>query len=141
MNIRNGFERSRSQAGTDLSERPDLRPGANNNPVLGGPDRYYDPNAFVLQPAGFFGNLGRSTVIGPGVANVDIGLVKETPFREGRAVQFRAELFNAFNRANFGAPVQVVFGNASGLPAGNAGRITSTATTSRQIQFALKFVF
>ncbi|MBI2822618.1 MAG: TonB-dependent receptor [Acidobacteria bacterium] len=141
LNIRNGFERSRSRAGTDLSERPDLRPGANNNPVLGGPDRYYDPGAFVLQPAGFFGNLGRDTIIGPGLANWDIGLVKDTPFGEGKSVQFRAEFFNVANRANFGSPAPVVFTSATGIALGNAGRITGTTTTSRQIQVALKVIF
>lgn len=142
VNIRLGFERSRSRAGTDLSERPDLVAGANNNPVLGGPDRYFDVNAFVLQPAGFFGNLGRNTVIGPGVATLDLSLVKNTSIHgEGKQLQFRAELFNLLNRPNFGQPQPIVFGSASGIPSANAARITTTTTTSRQVQFALKLIF
>lgn len=144
-NIRLSFERSRSRASLDLGERPDLRPGATNNPVLAGgrdPSRYYDSGAFVLQPAGFFGNLGRNTVIGPGAAVLDLSLVKETSlWREGTVLQFRAEFFNMLNRANFGRPNVQVFTNATGTPSSSAGRITTTTTTARQVQFALKLLF
>jgi hypothetical protein len=108
---------------------------------LGDPNHYYNVSAFVLQPAGTVGNLGRDTVIGPGSFSFDFGLVKETPFGEGKAVQFRAEVFNATNRANFGSPSTSVFTNATGIPSATAGRISSTFTTSRQIQLAMKVVF
>jgi hypothetical protein len=136
-----GFNRSRSQAAQDLAGRPDLAPGASNNPVLGGPDKYFDPAAFVLQPAGFIGNVGRNTIIGPGSATLDFGLSKETALGEGKSLQFRAESFNALNRPNFSQPNQTIFSNATGIPSATAGRITSTSTTSRQIQFALKVIF
>ena len=42
-----------------MHERPNLKAGSSNNPVLGGPDRYWDINAFELQPAGERGNLGQ----------------------------------------------------------------------------------
>lgn len=48
-----------------LNERPNLKPGYSNNPVLGGPDRYWDINAFEMPPAGQRGNLGRNSLIGP----------------------------------------------------------------------------
>jgi len=121
--------------------RPDLKPGGNSNPVLGGPDRYLDASQFQLQPAGFFGNLGRNTTIGPGYANVDLSLVKDFPIREGVRVQFRGELFNLFNRANFSIPLFEIYNDASGIPEAGFGRITSTISTSRQVQFALKFIF
>jgi hypothetical protein len=144
-NIRLSIERSRSQAALDLGERPDLRPGASNNPVLSegrDPNRYYDPNAFLLQPAGFFGNLGRNTVNGPGAATVDVSIAKETGLGgEDRRLQFRAEFFNILNRANFGRPNSTAFTNTSGTPSATAGRITSTDTTGRQVQLALKIVF
>ncbi|MBI2822408.1 MAG: TonB-dependent receptor [Acidobacteria bacterium] len=140
VNARLGDNRSRSQSGPDVADRPDLRPGASNNPVLGGPDRYFDPEAFILQAAGFWGNVGRNTLIGPGLANFDLSLVKDTPLRgEERKVEFRAEFFNLANRANFGNPANFVFSGGARL--GNAGRITTTTTTSRQIQFALKLIF
>ncbi|MBI4484034.1 MAG: TonB-dependent receptor [Acidobacteria bacterium] len=124
--------------------RPDLRPGSNNNPVLGGPDRYFDPGAFVLQPQGFIGTAGRDTIIGPGLANFDFTLVKNTAvssISEDFRIQFRAEFFNLFNRPNFGLPIFRVFNDPTGVPAPNAGRINDTITTSRQVQFGLRVVF
>lgn len=140
ITIELGFRRSRAYS-VSVTERPNLKPGASNNPVLGGPDRYYDPNAFELQPAGFFGNLGRNTLIGPGLVNFDFSLFKSNKIGEGKEVQFRMEVFNIFNRPNFGEPDGVVFRDATGKPAPQAGRINRTVTTSRQIQFALKFTF
>jgi len=134
-----GFNRSRNRSGR-LADRPNLRPGASNSPVLGGPDRYFDPSAFELQPAGFYGNVGRNTLIGPGFVNVGLSLGKIIPVGERFTTEFRAEFFNLFNHANFGVPSLGVF-NANGSVRGNAGRITNTANTSRQIQFGLKLSF
>ena len=120
-------------------QRPDLLPGATKNPVLGGPDKYFDPNVFTLQEAGFFGNLGRNTVIGPGLANFDFSLNKMTRIGESRSLQFRAEFFNFTNRANFSMPARAVFDARGRI--GDAGRITSTNTTARRIQFGLKLQF
>ncbi len=119
---------------------PNLRTGANNNPILGGPDRYFDPQVFELPPAGFYGNLGRNTTIGPGLVNLDFALAKNFPLHEEARLQFRVETFNLFNRANFAIPQRRVL-TATGATIGNAGRITSTTTSSRQIQFALKLTF
>ncbi len=132
-------DRAQDYPGTTRS-RPDLRTGANPNPVLGGPDLYFDPTAFVPQPAGFPGDLGRNTLIGPGLANSDVSLVKIFKFGEERSLQFRAEGFNVFNRANFGIPLRVLF-DSQGNRLGSAGKIQNTVTPSRQIQFGLKFVF
>jgi hypothetical protein len=122
-------------------DRPNLKPGANNNPVLGGPDQYLDPAPFELQEAGTLGDLGRNTIIAPGLATFDFSVVKNFPFTEGRYLQFRGELFNLFNRANFGPPNGTVFTSAAAVPSGSFGRISRTQTTSRQVQFALKLVF
>ena len=91
------------------------------------------------------GNLGRNTVIGPGMSNLDFSLFKNNVVRrisENFNVQFRAEFFNVFNRANFSSPTdnRTVF-DQSGSPISSAGLITSTQTPSRQIQFALKLVW
>lgn len=121
--------------------RPNLQAGANNNPVLGGPDKYFDSSVFELPQPGFFGNLGRNTLIGPGVAMLDFSLIKNFFVRgENRRLQFRSEFFNLFNRANFGSPASLVF-DSRGRRLGGAGRITNTTTTARQIQFALRFEF
>ncbi|MBI4444782.1 MAG: TonB-dependent receptor [Acidobacteria bacterium] len=143
--IVNAADRSRVLAGarTGEGDRPNLAPGKDNNPVLGGPDRYFDPSAFQLQPAGFLGNLGRNTLISPGFANVDFSVFKNTYFpgiSEDFNLQFRFEVFNIFNRTNFGSPFSQVF-DVDGSIIGRAGRISSTDSTSRQIQFALKILF
>jgi len=128
---------SRSLVGSD---RPNLRPGVNaKDIVLGGPDRYFDPTAFELPPPGFFGNVGRNTVIGPGLATFDGSLVKDTSIGEKTNVQFRAEFFNLFNHPNFAPPQRNVLSPAGLIP--TAGKITQTTTTSRQIQFGLKIIF
>ncbi|MBI4483287.1 MAG: TonB-dependent receptor [Acidobacteria bacterium] len=140
--IRNGFNSSRNNQRND-ADRPDLIPGGNNSAVLGGPDRYFDPSQFAIPPLGFLGNLGRNTLDGPGLANVDFSLVKGTPvpqISENFRIQFRAEFFNLFNRANFGIPANQIF-LANGRVRGNVGRITSTTTTNRQVQFGLKIEF
>lgn len=124
-------------------ERPDLIPGGNNNPVLPHwtPNQYYDPSQFAVPALGFFGNLGRNTVIGPGLFDLDLSFLKEIRITEGKTLQFRAEFFNILNHPNFGMPSVNVFVNAAGALDPNAGRITSTSTTMRQIQFGLKFKF
>jgi hypothetical protein len=125
------------------SERPDLIPGKDNNPVLGGPDKYLDPSSFRVAKPGTMGDLGRNTITQPGLVTFDFSLLKDTYVSEGASVQFRAEFFNLFNRANFAAPRGTVFSSSRNptRPSGSFGRITRTKTTSRQIQFALKLIF
>src|SRR5262249_6667046 len=142
--VRVGFNRSGNLNTTSfsLNERPDLKPGYSSNPVLGGPDRYWDINAFSMPAAGRRGNLGRNTLVGPGLVNADLSLVKSFPVNGGRNIQARLEAFNVFNRANFAIPSgRIAFTNAAGDVAANWGRITSTVTTSRQIQLGVKYLF
>lgn len=136
--------RSHDQLG---AEQPNLNPGRkNSNIILGGPNLYFDPLAFSVQPSGFLGNVGRNILTGPGLANLDFSLVKNTSLKhlgEAGKLEFRAEFFNILNRANFARPSSVVFaGLASGeAPLPTAGQITGTITTARQIQIALKIVW
>jgi hypothetical protein len=106
--------------------------------VTGNPSQWFNPAAFLAPPtnSGFYGNLGRDTLTGPGLATWDFSLLKEARIRERMNMQFRMEIFNLLNRANFNTPNLIVF-TPSGL-SGTAGAITSTSTTSRQIQFGLK---
>ncbi len=120
--------------------RPNLIPGGDNNPVLGDLDRYFDPSQFEAVEPGYFGNVGRNTLDGPGLSKMNFSVFKGFAVSEGKNLQFRAEFFNLANRANFAAPSGGVF-NTRGGTNENLGRITSTVTTSRQIQFALKFEF
>jgi hypothetical protein len=107
--------------------------------VSGNPNQWFNPNAFMLPTAGTYGNLGRGVYSGPGLADVDFSLFKSTAITERTHLQFRAEFFNIGNHANFGTPNATVFSNGAISP--TAGLITSTATTSRQIQFGLKLIF
>src|SRR5262245_26660804 len=142
--VRLGFNRSGNLNTTSFSanERPNLKSGASSNPVLGGPDRYFDVNAFELPPVNTRGTLGRNTLIGPGSVSVDASVGKSFSLGESRSLLFRAEVFNLPNHPNFAVPSgQIAFTNAQGAIAPTAGRITSTVTTSRQIQLGLKLTF
>ena len=124
--------------------RPFANPAFSGPVILGSPNEWFNPSAF-LAPAntaangGFYGNVGRNTLIGPGLATWDFSVLKDTQIRERMTVQFRAEIFNLLNRANFNQPNEVVF-TPSGLSP-TAGVITSTSTSSRQVQFALKLLW
>ncbi|MSO20450.1 MAG: TonB-dependent receptor [Acidobacteria bacterium] len=122
------------------ADRPNLAPGASNNPLIGDPTRYFDATAFTLQDAGTFGNAGRNTLIGPALVNFDFSVYKKFPVSETKSFQFRAEIFNLFNHPTFALPGGNLF-TATGARQENAGVITRTTTTSREVQFALKFSF
>jgi hypothetical protein len=121
-------------------EYPDLRPGASANPVLGTVAHWFDPSAFVLPATGYIGTLPRNTIIGPNLRTVDLIGGKSVGLGGGRELQLRFECFNVLNRANFGTPQQLVF-NPDGSVREDAGRITSTSTTGRQIQLGGKIVW
>lgn len=135
-----GFNRSNDGTSDNPPDRPNLRAGADSNPVLGGPDKYFDPSVFELQPAGFYGNLGRHTLITPGLVMVDLGMEKKFRMPRSADLALRAEVFNALNRPNFGAPFRRVL-TATGAIQGRAGSISDTVTTARQIQLALRLEF
>ena len=137
-----GFNSSGTGNNTVL-DVPDGNPNFKGSVISGTPEHWFDPRAYTMPVAGTFGNAGRSSIRGPALFNVDTSLFKRIPIREGVTLQFRAEAFNVFNHTNFGLPNQVVFqGNTSNYSySSSAGEITQTATTSRQIQFALKLIF
>ncbi len=127
--------------------RPFINPNFSGPIILGNPTQWYNPAAFLAPPAtgGFFGNLGRNTLIGPGLATWDFSAMKNTLISERWTVQFRAEIFNLLNRANFNTPNLITFtpptaANPTGV-SGTAGAITSTSTTSRQVQFGIKVLW
>jgi hypothetical protein len=136
-------------------DRPNLNPGFSNDPThgvskgcvgfpagqpLGTPQLFYDPCAFSLPAPGTYGNLGRNTLTGPGLTNVDVSMEKVFKPREPMSVQFRAEVFNIFNNSNFSVPAYSQF-QGNGNRIGSAGSITALTTQPRQIQFALKVTF
>lgn len=124
-----------------------LNPAFTGPVVLGRPEQWFNPDAFIAQPnnSGFFGNVGRDTYIGPGLATWDFSAMKQTHIFENLDLQFRAEVFNILNRANFNTPNLITNvllpGSTSSVQSPAAGVITGTSTTARQIQFGLKFLW
>jgi hypothetical protein len=127
--------------------RPNLVAGASHNPVLGGPNRYFDVSAFELQPAGYLGNVGRNTLIGPGFAALDLMLMRAVSLGAQHRLQLRLEAFNLLNTANFAAPQNsgtggvILFNDTTGAPLGNAARIFSTTSPARQVQLGVRWAF
>jgi hypothetical protein len=109
------------------------------------------PNNAALT-CGTLGDAARGILRGPSLGDWDFSLVKDTAVSlSGResSVEFRAEIFNFLNHTNFGMPSSAtVFNGATSVlgayqqaPLIGVGQITTTVTTSRQIQFALKLIF
>ena len=151
--ITTGFDRALLGASATGNQRPSLREGFTADSIRqkGNRLQWFNPNAFVLQPEGTVGNLGRNTIRGVPFFVADAALLRDIKVREGMAFQLRAEFFNILNHTNFGTPTlalfQVLGRNADGTQNTrvnpNAGLITSTnlGQTSRQIQLGLRFTF
>jgi hypothetical protein len=149
-------------------ERPDYAPGVTSCKVIGKVTEWFDPSCFVLPSSGVLGDVPRDSMIGPGFTNLDFSVIKNTRITERLQTQFRAEFFNITNHPNFAPPMTGVFSGSSRLvsptdpaayrpggsacPGGgalttdtcyssNAGQIFATMSNSRQIQFALRFIF
>jgi len=121
--------------------RPSWNPNFTGPVILGGPNQYFNPNAFTQPLPGTYGNVGRNVLQGPSLVETDLSLTKTFPFSERLNLQFRSEFFNIFNHTNFNVPNPVVFASATGGPSPTAGLTTATTTTSRQIQFGLKLMW
>lgn len=146
------------------AQRPNLIAGGENNPTsgvsagcgpvnaagrqvvapgteLGTPDQYFDPCMFSAPAAGRVGTAGRNTLIAPYIFSMDLSVQRDFLLDSKRRLNFRAELFNVPNHPNFSSPSTTVFSGQLGNQTSTAGKITRTSTTSRQIQFALRFSF
>lgn len=128
-------------------DRPSMNPAYTyESAIAGRPEQWFNSNAFLLQPAGTLGTMGRGALIGPNLQSFDLSLAKNfrlSKVSEGAALQLRAEAFNVLNRANFGPPSLVAFaGDADNeRPLSSLGLIRNTVTSSRQIQLALRISF
>jgi hypothetical protein len=144
--------RSRSQWQPSLGpgigrDRPSYAPGFGpDNAVTGNPNQWFNPAAFVLQPAGTFGNTGRGDFIGPNLRTVDLSIVKDSVWSAlgaGGRLEVRVEAFNIFNRANFGPPALIAFTGTTDneQPLASFGRVRNTITSARQIQLGVRVRF
>jgi hypothetical protein len=129
--------------------RPQLNPNFQGQLYPKTATAWFNPSAFQAPYPGTFGNASRDSLTGPGLANVDLSLVRSASVSERLRAQFRVEYFNILNHTNFTTPNAVVF-SAGPTPASpstaqalspTAGVLTATATASRQLQFALKILF
>jgi len=146
INVRSGIPFSvldgsnRSGNGdTNNPDRPIPNPAFTGPIITKNPAQWFNPNAFLLPTPGTYGTISRNSFVGPDLREVDLSLFKTTAITERLRLQFRTEAFNLFNRANFYAPGLNAFTGTTINPA--AGFISSTTTTSRQIQFGLKLIF
>jgi hypothetical protein len=154
-NVIAGFDRANINNPNDLQRLnqvgdPNRAGTVPANPTCAAPTRvhtasqWYNPCAFTLQPAGTFGNERRDQIYAPGLQNYDVAFIKNTripEISEDFSVEFRAELFNIFNHTDLGFPNFTAITSATGGYSSAAGSIISTTETSRQVQFALKFLF
>jgi hypothetical protein len=144
--------RSRSQWSPSLGpgtgpDRPNYAPGRGpGDAVTGNPAGWFDPTAFVLPPAGTFGNVGRNQLIGPDLKTVDVAISRQIGLRRlgARAgLELRLEVFNLLNRANFGPPALIAFAGTSDneAPLTSFGQIRTTVTSARQVQLGIRVTF
>jgi hypothetical protein len=109
--------------------------GPGNGSISGGGSvkEWFNTSAFEAAPAGTFGDVSRNSLTGPPTNNLDFSVIKAIPIRESLRVDFRAEMFNVFNHAQFNNPV-------SDPTSPSFGQLTSVKD-ARLIQFGLKVVF
>jgi hypothetical protein len=121
----------------NIGAGPAQRPDQLRNPHLPAgertPERWFDTSAFALQAPFTFGNTPRNSVLGPGMANLDLVLAKTWSLARSRQLELRWEIFNMLNRPNFDLPNRIF-----GTP--NFGRIFS-AKDPREMQFGAKISF
>src|SRR5438093_11240203 len=128
-----GFDYARDLSSDPNPQKPDWAPGSNaENAIVSSPENWFNSNAFILPPAGEYGNVGRNTLRGPDLKLVDLSIFKNTAIGK-QNLQFRIEIFNLFDRANFGTPNVAALFNSDTTRIPNATNITPTATTSRQV--------
>jgi len=123
-------------------QRPDFVPGQPFYPATQTPDQWLNLAAFRVPARGTWGNMPRNLLRAPGLWQIDLSLGKQARLTERLGLEFRAEMFNLFNRAQYGVP------NANISSPAAFGRITSVVNTTptgtggpRQIQLMMRLNF
>ena len=126
-----------ANAGAILGENP-IRANYNGLPVFPAgtqnTNAWFNPQAFSTPAAYTFGNLGRNTVYGPGLATADLALTRSFTLTERTSFSIRAEAFNSLNHSNWGTPNRFV-----NTP--QFGTITEASTPGRELQFSARLSF
>ena len=135
---------------TANAERPDYAVGRKPSNIYKHPANknstpYFDASAFVTPAYGYYGNVGRNTLIGPNYVNVDANLKRSISIRERYTLELTADVFNFLNHPNFTIPSNTAAVNEQTLSTSTtAGSLTSTVNnnfSNRQLQFSAKFAF
>jgi hypothetical protein len=134
-----------------IFDYPDRLRGAGCGSLVnsGDPINYIRTQCFAFpNPSNRLGNAGRNILRGPGLSNFDFSVFKNNKITEKLNAQFRVEAFNILNHTNFAPPLKnntqnsaccVIFDQTGNVI--STGALDSTSTTSRQIQFGLKFTW
>jgi hypothetical protein len=124
------------------SERPDLVPGVSLTPAGQSPNHWINSAAFAIPAAGAFGDAGRNLIRAPGLWQTDAALTKSVLLTERFRLQFRAEAFNVFNRAQYGSPQASLSSPLSfGVITVPVNQGATGSGTPRQFQLALRASF
>lgn len=121
--------------------RPNWNPEFSGNLYPKTVNQYFNAAAFLPPETGTYGNVGRDALTGPGLTQLDFSATRNAHLAERLGFQFRAEFFNILNHTNLSTPNEVVYSSATSGISPTAGLMTSTSTTSRQIQFGAKLQF
>jgi hypothetical protein len=136
ISVSSGFPRDpatgNDRANTGSTNRPDAVGDPNNGPQT--IDEWFNTRAFVEQAQYVHGNAERNSIIGPGIFNFDMSILRNFRFTSTKNLQLRLEVFNAFNQPVWGDP------NTS-VTSSNYGRILSTRKEMRELQLGVKFMF
>jgi len=127
------------------------RPDCVGNPNLSHPTigNWFNEAAFAIPAAGTYGNCGRGTIVGPGLSNIDLGLMKNIKFKERANLQFRLTATNAFNHPQFAGPqasytpypyVEVIDNTDTSI-ASTAGSRAGQSSANRAVQVGVRFDF
>jgi Carboxypeptidase regulatory-like domain/TonB dependent receptor len=103
--------------------------------------QWFDPSCYTPQASGYFGNVIRDSIPGPGTVGFDFSIIKNTKITENLNMQFRAEAFNIINHYNPGAPNTGFMSTEGALATGQSLASQAPVVTPRQIQFAVKLDF
>ena len=121
--------------------RPSWNAAFRGKVITGTAHQYFNPNAFVVPQAGTYGNVARNSLNGPALTEWDTSLWKTAKISERLSFQLRGDAFNVLNHTNLNTPNLVVYSAATAPPSSSAGVVTSTSTTSRQLQVSAKLIW
>jgi hypothetical protein len=134
-----GFPRNSApgsdRANTGSDQRANLVPGQDPNSGPKTIEKWFNTDAFALQPLGTYGNSPRNNILGPGIFNFDMSIIRNFRFSTSKSLQVRLEAFNVLNQPVWNDP------NTSLANLQTFGTITSTRKPMRELQLGMKFVF